>query len=475
MKQKLRTQLSLGFALIVLLTVALISLASNSLVRGQFEKYVVNKQKTFADGLASGLADQYDAETGEWNLDYIHGFGMYALKDGYIIKIYDMDHAVVWDAEDHDMTYCHQIMNDIQMQMSKRRIDGELITNHYDLEQSGSLIGHVDINYYSPYYSNENEFQFIESLNQILLIVGVASLAGAVMAGAFLAKRIAAPIAKTTEIAKEISEGNYGIRFEAKVGTRELIELTQSVNQMAAALEKQEAIRRRMTMDVAHELRTPIANVSSYLEAIIEGVWEAAPERLQRCYEELSRISELIADLEELGQIENENLKLQFRQVELLELADRVKDSFETALKEKQICCTVEGEALFVLGDKKRLYQVVYNLLSNAVKYTPEGGTICVRIGKEAGMVKLTVRDSGIGISAQELPFVFERFFRADRSRNRRTGGSGIGLSIVKAIVLAHGGTVSVESEVGQGSTFTVVLPSSEHTVNLQKDTRPEL
>lgn len=466
MRHRLRIQLSSGFALIVLVTVALISLASNILISRQFEKYVANQQRTFADGLASGLSEQYDAESGTWNLDYIHGFGMYALGDGYIIKIYDLNNAVVWDAENHDMTFCHQVMSDIQTRISDQKMDGSLVTGHYELEQDGSRIGHADISYYSPYYSSGNEFQFIRALNGILLAVGAVSLAGAVMAGAFLAKRIAAPITKTTEITKEISNGNYSMRFASKVGTQELAELTQSVNQMAEVLEAQETIRQRMTADVAHELRTPIANVSSHLEALLEGVWEATPERLQRCYEELGRISELISDLEELSRIENENLRLHTEPVDLLELADSVRASFETVIREKRMSCSITGEAVIVCGDRKRLYQVLSNLLSNAVKYTPEGGCIQLQIRDGGDMAAVAVQDSGNGVPAKELPFIFERFYRADRSRNRKTGGSGIGLAIVRAIVLAHGGRVFAESEQGRGSTFTVLLPKKHFQRN---------
>lgn len=466
MRHRLRTQLSMGFALIVLITVSMVSLASNVLINGQFEKYIVNQQKIFADGLAAGLSDQYHKESGQWNLDYIHGFGMYALSDGYIIKLYDANHTVVWDAENHDMTYCHQIMDDIRGRMSKQQIEGKLLTGHYDLEQDGYQIGHADISYYSPYYSSENEFQFIRALNQILFVIGAVSLLGAVIAGGLLAKRIASPIAKTTQIAREISEGNYSIRFESKIGTQELIELTQSVNQMAEALQKQELIRQRMTADAAHELRTPVANVSSHLEAIIEGVWEAEPERLQRCYDELKRISELIADLEELSQIENDNLRLYCGQVDLLEIAESVRSSFEKTIKDRRISCTVEGTSAIISGDRKRLCQVVFNLMSNAVKYTPDGGRIQVQIKNEPDSVKMIVQDNGAGISAEELPFIFERFYRADHSRNRKTGGSGIGLSIVKAIVRAHKGKVAAESEIGRGSRFTVILPVKSETDN---------
>lgn len=461
MKRKLRTQLSLGFALIVLVTIALISLAANFLISHQFEKYVERQQKDFSDGLASGLSDQYNTQTGEWNLDYIHGFGMYALNDGYIIKIYDANKKTVWDAENHDMTLCHQIMSDIRLRMQEQvpELKGSFVTHSYELTQNGSLTGYADISYYSPYYFNENAFHFVDSLNQILLVIGLLSLIGAVAAGGILAKHISDPIVKTMEITREISEGNYSIRFESEVQTKELNELTQAVNHMAECLELQESIRKQLTSDVAHELRTPIANVSSHLEAIIEGVWEPTPKRLQNCYDELGRITGIISDLERLRQIENENMMLTREPVDLLELAKTVTAAFESELTKKQLTCQIEGEPAIVSGDRQRLHQVVFNLLSNAIKYSMEGGQIRLLVSDSPSTGILIVEDHGIGIPKKDLPLIFERFYRTDDSRNRKTGGAGIGLTIAKAIVQAHGGKITAESREGQGSRLIIVLP----------------
>ncbi|MCR5754996.1 MAG: HAMP domain-containing protein, partial [Acetatifactor sp.] len=276
MKQKLSTQLSVGFVFIVLITVSLISLISNILIHHQFEKYVAKQKKAFSEEFAEALAPQYNSSTGKWNLDYIHGFGMYALNEGYLIKLYDKEENIVWDAENHDMTLCHQVMREISTRMEEKQpgLDGEFLTYRYNLNQHDNIVGYIDVSYYSPYYLNEYDFRFLDSLNQILFIVGISSIVGVAIAGVFLARRLTVPIRKATEITREISEGNYAIRFESNVRTQELTELSNAVNHMAESLETQEAIRKRLTSDVAHELRTPIANVSSHLEAIIEGVWE---------------------------------------------------------------------------------------------------------------------------------------------------------------------------------------------------------
>lgn len=461
MRRKLSTQLSVGFVLIVLIAVSLISLTANVLINKKFETYVAEKQKTFSEEMTDVLVTQYDSDTGEWNLEYIHGFGMYALQDGYIIKLYDIDENVVWDAENHDMRLCHQIMLQINNRMEEKypELHGEFNCYRYNLNQNGKLVGYLDVSYYSPYYFSESDFRFLDSLNQILFIVGSLSILGAAIAGVILARRLSAPIVKTTEITREISEGNYAIRSEADVRTQELAELSESVNHMAESLEMQENIRRQLTSDVAHELRTPVANVSSYLETIIEGVWEPTPERLQSCYDELNRISNIIADLENLRQIENENMSLNKEPVDLFELSQAVQMAFELELEKKQLTCTVTGQSSVVWGDQRRLHQAIFNLVSNAIKYSTQGGQIQIRVedGKKAGTV--VVEDQGIGIPKEEVHLIFERFYRTDRSRNRKTGGAGIGLTIVKSIVQAHNGEISVESKEGHGSRFMVVLP----------------
>lgn len=467
MKRKISTQLAAGFAFIVLITVAVISITANGLISHQFEQYVAQQRKMSSEQLAQSLSFQYHAEDGTWNVEYIHGLGMYALKDGYLIRLSDAEGQVIWDAENHDMTLCHQIMQDIRTQMSQRRpdLDGNFTTYRYDLKQNDEVIGYLDVSYYSPYYLNESDFRFLDSLNRILLVVGICAAVAAAAAGAVLAKSLSVPLLKVTEITRKISDGDYGARLENENGqTQEIAALSGAVNHMAERLERQETLRRRLTSDVAHELRTPVANVSLNLEMMLDEVWEPTKDRLQSCYEELGRISGIISDLEKLRQMEAENMNLELEPVNLLELAQAVETAFEPDLKKKKLTCEVSGEAAAVMGDQRRLHQVIFNLVSNAVKYSTEGGSIQIRVKQEKHKAVLIVEDQGIGMAEEELPLIFERFYRTDLSRSRKTGGAGIGLAIVKAIVQAHQGTVTVTSKVGCGSRFTVTLPAGEET-----------
>jgi len=194
------------------------------------------------------------------------------------------------------------------------------------------------------------------------------------------------------------------------------------------------------------------------MEMMIEGVWEPTPERLQNCYDEIGRITGLVSDLERLRQIESENLELKKEPVNLFSLAQEVCALFEAELGEKHLSCQVEGEAVLVDGDKQRLQQVVVNLLSNAVKFTGVGGRIHILVRNREEGAALVIEDNGIGIPKEDLPLIFERFYRTDYSRSRKSGGAGIGLTIAKAIAQAHGGSLTVESEEGKGSRFTLLL-----------------
>ena len=277
--------------------------------------------------------------------------------------------------------------------------------------------------------------------------------------GSLLAARIARPIRKTVYIAKRISEGNYSIRFEGKTKLKELDELAVAINCLTEGLAEQENLRKRLTVDVAHELRTPLTTLASHLEAMIEGVWEPSVDRLQSCYEEISRLSGLVSDLERLAKTESDNLVLNKSDVDLMVIAHSCYDRYEIEAKKKNISLVIAGSSTIVHADKDRLSQVMENLLSNAIKYTPEYGHIRIEVREAEESSIIMIEDDGIGIPEQELSLVFERFYRTDKSRNRKTGGAGIGLAIVKSIVTAHGGTVQAESSAEQGSRFTVTLP----------------
>ena len=295
-----------------------------------------------------------------------------------------------------------------------------------------------------------------------LAVVGIISIVFAAIAGIILAGKISVPVKAATRAAKDIAQGNYNNRINTDICTMELSELGNAVNHMAESLDNQEMLRRRLTSDVAHELRTPVANVSSNIEAIIEGALEPTNERLSSCYNELERITGIITELEKLRQIEGENMILHIGHVDIYELAKEVKLIFENEMSKKNIRCDIIGEHIDVCVDKDKMSQVLNNLISNAVKYTDNYGNIQITVIQENENVVITVKDNGCGIDDNDIPYIFERFYRTDKSRNRSTGGAVIGLTITRAIVQLHGGTIHVESKKGVGSLFKVTIPANK-------------
>lgn len=463
-KIRLRTTLSLIFALIAALTVLLVSIFSGLFINRQFEEYIKKTQIEEASELAESIGSNYDEKLGGFNIDYVHGMGMYALKEGFIIRLYDKDRKLLWDAEHHDMELCHEVMDDIMHRMHERmpELNGDFVTYSYDLKTGDELNGFLEISYYTPYYLNENQFQFIHALNIILAIVGILSVIASAFLGVFIARRITDPISGVISATTRISKGDYGVRVKGDFKEKETYELAEAINKMAVSLKDQEFLRKQMTADIAHELRTPVTNISSYMEMMIDDIMEPTNDRLKNCYDELSRLSDLITDLERLETAESDVIVKEREDVDLYDLAGSIMQGFMTKIEEKNVESQITGEEVHIYADRGRIGQVIANLLSNAIKYTDEKGKITISVKKEKGRAVLIVEDTGIGISDEDRTRVFERFYRTDKSRTRKTGGAGIGLSISKAIVQAHDGAISCESTPGVGSRFIVSLPLND-------------
>ncbi|HEX3023453.1 MAG TPA: HAMP domain-containing sensor histidine kinase [Lachnospiraceae bacterium] len=462
MKQSIRAKITSTVAFLILFTVAIISFLSNYFINKQFQTYITKEEREKAEFISQGISDQYLMGTDTWNHEYIHAFGMYSLYDGYILKVLDNQGNVVWDARTHDMSICNHIMEDIMERMNERypQIKGELTTTTYVLLQGQMKVGTVEITYFGPFFLSENDSIFLEALNRVLIGVGTVSLIIAIIIGYMIAKRLSQPILSTVKATKKIADGNYSVRIKDTSNTKELNMLMGSINHLAASLETQEHLRKQLTSDVAHELRTPLTIMQSFIEAMMEGVWEPTQERLESCYDEIGRITNIVNDLEQLSKLEGNLINLEMCTLNLNEVIDKVVSTLEVEISDRNLVVTVDsGKEILVTADENRIMQVIRNLLTNAIKYSREGDRITITLFDTEKEVGFHVADTGLGIPLEELPFIFERFYRADKSRNRSTGGTGIGLTIVKSIVEAHQGNVTVESKVNEGTCFTVRLP----------------
>jgi signal transduction histidine kinase len=300
-----------------------------------------------------------------------------------------------------------------------------------------------------------------ETLIQSILLAGVVGIAGGVAASRFLA----APVTKLAEAAHAIGSGDLTARVETKSGSREIDELAQAFNSMAAGLQRAAETRSNLMADVSHELRTPLTVLEGNLRAALDHVYDLDDEQIANLYEQTRHLIQLVNELRELTLAEAYQLPLEKQPIDLLQLVQETVAVFEPLAEEKQInlLAEVPPSLPVVVADRARLRQVLHNLLANALRHTPAGGRILLSGRSEEGRVRLAVNDSGEGIAPEHLPHVFERFYRTDPSRSRETGGSGLGLAIVKAIVEANGGSVSASSPgLGRGSTFALDLPIGE-------------
>lgn len=309
------------------------------------------------------------------------------------------------------------------------------------------------------------EQSYLQKIDDSLWLAGGIAVVAAVLLSLLLSRQIVAPLKRLTQAAERIARGDLSHRVSIRSGD-ELGELAQAFNSMAKSLEETEEARRNLVADISHELRTPLTVLQGKIEAMLDGVIRPSPDNLASLHGEVLLLSRLVADLHTLSLAEAGKLKLNRTSASLEEIARRVVDSFQLPAAEKGISLFLHIPPNFpqVLVDAERISQVLANLLSNALHYTPEKGAVKVEVrelaeDKDRRSVLLSVSDTGTGITPEDLPHIFDRFYRADHSRARATGGSGIGLAIVKELVEAHGGRVWVESKPSRGSTFYLTLP----------------
>lgn len=296
--------------------------------------------------------------------------------------------------------------------------------------------------------------------NNILWAVAI-SAGGAVLVGALLARYIARSVDEVSRAAQLVASGDLSARAKPLPGSAEMTRLTQHFNQMASGLERLEAERRDMIADIAHELRTPLAVVQARLDAFEDGVLSPTPAELALIGTQIELLTRLVSDLRTLSLADAGRLSLQLTPLDLSALAGRVSQTFASKASAAgcQLITDLTPDELPVEADGGRLSQVLINLLENAVRYAPPGSSILVKTARRGDWAILQVRDSGEGFAAQSIERVFARFYRAEESRSRESGGSGLGLSIVAALVQAHGGEVRAANAPQGGAEITVQLP----------------
>jgi signal transduction histidine kinase len=306
------------------------------------------------------------------------------------------------------------------------------------------------------------------AVTEAISLAAIAALIAAVIASFLISRQVVFPIQRMMLISQRVADGEYGQRLNVSGNLQmnqldELDQLALSFNQMADKLEKTESMRRQMIGDVSHELRTPLSAIKGYMEGLIDGVLPGTPETFQLVYTEADRLQRLVNDLQELSRVEAGAYQLKLEPVSIYDLVKGVTNHLYLQYEEKgiQLETNLPVGLPSVLADNDRLIQVMTNLVGNALQYTSTGGKVTIMAAHKKDEVEIIVSDNGIGISSEQLYHIFDRFYRADKSRARPSGGTGIGLTIAQALLKAHHGRIWVESAgLGKGSSFHFTLPS---------------
>lgn len=334
-----------------------------------------------------------------------------------------------------------------------------------EILEDGDAVG-ILIPLRTPYLGQPRELEFIERTNLTLLYGALIGAVIALLLGVFLSRTLTRPIRELTQATHAVSEGDLSQQVPVR-SNDELGELAQAFNKMSAELSRSVNARKQMTADIAHELRTPLSLILGHAEAVHDGVLPPTRENFEIIREEAARLEHLINDLRTLSLADAGELSIQRQNIEPQRLIQEVASLYQYRAQSKNITFTLDVAAHLpnIEVDPGRMTQVLTNILDNALRHTPEGGMIILSAKETDDQVELSIHDSGSGLSPDDLDRIFERFYRADPSRQREDGGSGLGLAIAKSIVQAHGGQLSAESDIvptgeaGSGLRVTILLP----------------
>jgi len=428
-------RLMMAFTIAILVTIGTVFFFINQATQGEIRRFGEQVDRMRVSRMEIELSRYYFKQGGDWQgiQPFVEQWGnLY----GHRLILTDVSGMVVADSA-----------GELLGQLHDPDSPGRPLKPHWQAGTIGTL--HI-----TPESSLEMD---VSSLHILFRVIGLFFILGGLIAVA-----IALIMTFFTSAARRLGRGDFSQRVQFK-DRGELGELAQTFNSMANDLERAEKLRQNLVADAAHELRTPLSNIRGYLEAIRDGVIKPDTDAIRSLNEEASLLSQLVDDLQELSFADAGELKLVCQSVDIADLISQTVSTMQTRIATKEVSVSIDlpDKLPPVNIDSQRISQVLRNLLENAVAHSAKDGAITVTARQQDDWVEVAVTDTGEGIPAEDLANIFERFYRVDKSRTRTTGGSGLGLTIAKRLVEAHGGRIEVQSEPGKGSTFSFSLPVS--------------
>ncbi len=468
------TRMASSFALTSIMTVLVLVGVVAVVWSGVFSDYTRANMTEIAQSTAHRLAEEYEVN-GSWSISYLASVAESTLSSDDIgLQVVDETGTIVYD----DSWSPSAVVSATQASAGSGKPNTHSLISSAptdasasvtrDIELSdGSVVGQVRLWVFgSDALLSKADTAFRDRTFNAMFLASIIAVAISVIIGILVSRMLTNPLRRITGTAKLIRDGDLSARTGLK-GDDEIDRLGETFDEMATSLEKDLKHERRITSDVAHELRTPLMAMLATVEAMQDGVMPADDEHLETVASETRRLSRLVQQMLDLSRMENRTTPLKLEQVDTVAFVRRIVDGQQQLFSDHDLWLRfsddTQGRPSDIEADPDMITQAVVNLMSNAMRYTPEGGRVVVSVRADRRNVMIIVSDTGIGIAKEDLSRIFGRFWRADASRAREAGGLGVGLSVTKQIVERHHGYISVESELGKGTTFTIHLPR-EHT-----------
>jgi two-component system, OmpR family, sensor histidine kinase BaeS len=455
--QTIRRRLSLILILCSTTAVLLSMLFVNVTITNTFNRYMEDIQAKRNIRLVEFFQQVYKRD-GQWYPNSGGEITHEAYMSNYCLTLLDENKRVIWAMNPDDVQYKNHIM------LNGKEKKGIYITNLFPINVDNKIAGYLEVGQYSPILLSKEDVSFKYNINRSIISSILLTIAIVAVISLLLSKQFSTPIKAVADTSVNLSNGNYSTKSNIKSDIVEIDNLIHSINSLGDKLNSQDLLRKRLVSDISHEIRTPLNVLQNNLEAMVDGYIPVTTERLNSLNEEVIRFGKLLNNLNVLKEVEAEDMDLHLELIHIDEIIQSVCTDFKVAAAEKNIELIInkdDKKDYIVLGDADNLRQAFINLISNAVKFTGPNGKVWISVKVDWSHVIVQVKDTGIGIKEQDLPFIFERMYRGDKSRHR-IEGSGIGLTIVKKILLMHSATIEVESKENNGTMVTVVFNKAE-------------
>ncbi len=447
MSKSIKSSVTRYFLIFALLLSSLYLFSTSMIIKQTFDQYKSNNIESTNQSIIDHIEQNYNFNNGA-SRELVDYLALLSQQERMDITLYNENNNEV----------CSKNFNAGHMGHMMR---GELMATTYPLTRNGRTVGYINIQQSRSSFMTQDDMLFMRNLRFSIMAVSVISFFIAIAIGLRISKKLTSPIIYLKDVAQEIKQGNLSLRVKDRSQVIEYEELSASINDMTETLEHQKNMRTTLANNISHELRTPLYVLKTHVEALSDGILEPTQDTFNSINAEINHLTHIVADIEQLTTLED-LIELKKKPIELTAFIQDFLKPYDIILKsESKNIIKMMERPVTIPCDGQRLRQVFTNLMSNALKFTSKGDTISIDLLEANGVVTIIFRDTGFGIDAEDLPYVFERFYRTAIKNNQHQNGAGLGLSIVKEIIDLHDGAISVTSEKDEYTEFTITLPVS--------------